>query len=498
MGSLLLLSANSAFSADNDIQLRLNQDIQIQQLQSEQDLKKLQIPNNSQLPNMLINGEVIQVENNIEGVGQALYIAVMQNQWQAVKIYLDRYLKLDGSDQSLALFAQGALNRVQGNTKQAEHEFRQAALLQPQNQIIKLELARLLTELQKNQEAKDLFKQIKQHLSPSTDQTSQNIIKNINSYLEGLDKRDAWQGSIAFGPSYKTNINNSAEYLKKTIWYATDKEGDYLLDKDGNKIPVYETTQGSPEPIDTTAIDYETSLSKRWSLSGNHGISFRGMSYGQIYNQQPDYNELTFNFNAGYNYDNQKNQILVATVFENKYYGHDSLYNAYGLRAEWMRFIGNDKALKLEGEIKDFHYQDYKNQNGIETSVFSTFWKMLPQQWTIFGGLDYVDHNTEEGYMAAYQQEGVRLGLSKNFNAGFNATLFGSYRWRQYDKYTPVLGEKRDDKEQNYNLIVSAPKWQFYGLTPNFSYQYNTNKSNVDWLYSYDKHKFSLKLEYRF
>ncbi|KAA8730825.1 DUF560 domain-containing protein [Acinetobacter qingfengensis] len=486
------------YAADEDTQLRLNQDIQQQQLQREQNIKALRKQDTSELPTILINGEAIKVEQNIEEVGRALYLSVMQNQWQAVKIYLDAYVKLENYDQSLALFAQGALARVQGHPKQAEQDFKQALELQPQNQIIKLELARVLTEQQKNKEAKQVFQQVKDHLAPSTDRTAQNIVKNVESYLNGLKQRDAWQGSIAFGGRYATNLNNSAEYNNTITWYAADTNGDYLLDKDGNKIFVANQNESSPDPINATGLDYEATLSKRWSLSSNHGIAFRGLGYGQVYPNEPDYNELTFNFNAGYSYQDQKNQILFAPVFEHKYFGHDPYYNAWGGRAEWMRFIGQDKAFKLETEIKDFNYSNYTTQNGVEYSAFATFWKILPKQWSLNAGLDYVDHNTEEQYYTAYEQQGLRLGVTKQFNAGFNASLTNSFRWRQYDKYVAVFGTRRHDFEQNYNVTVSAPRWQFYGLIPTLNYRYTHNKSNVYQYYSFDKHNISLKLEHRF
>ena len=123
----------------------------------------------------------------------------------------------------------------------------------------------------------------------------------------------------------------------------------------------------------------------------------------------------------------KRNQVLIAPVFEHKYYAHDPLYSAYGLRGEWMRFISNDKAVKLEAEMKDINYSQYKGQDGLEYSVYSSFWKILPKNWTLFGGLDFVDHNTQEQYFTAYQQQGVRLGLSKNFDSGFNANLFSFF-----------------------------------------------------------------------
>ena len=100
--------------------------------------------------------------------------------------------------------------------------------------------------------------------------------------------------------------------------------------------------------------------------------------------------------------------------------------------------------------------------------------------------------------MAAYQQQGVRLGLSKSWSTGFNTTLLSSYRWRLFDKYAETFLARRHDFEQNHTFVVQMPRFEFYGMTPNLTYRYNHNKSNVDWLYSYDKHNISFKLEHRF
>ena len=118
----------------------------------------------------------------------------------------------------------------------------------------------------------------------------------------------------------------------------------------------------------------------------------------------------------------------------------------------------------------------------------------------MFSGLDYVDHNTEEQYFAAYEQQGVRFGLSKPITEGVNLTVFSSLRWRQYDQYVNGFGfdTRRHDFEQNYTAVLQMPKFTLYGLTPNLTYNYNQNKSNVDWLYSNDKQSLSLKFEYKF
>lgn len=488
---IVLLCGESVYAAD-DTSIRLNQEISQQQYQNDKKLLKSDDPKKDQaLPNLIIQGQEYMVKDEPAEVAYALYLAVMQKQWQVALRYLEKYKNFPNYDQALTEFAEGVMARTQGNLSLAESKLKHSLEIQSNNLMTQLELARVYTEQQKNQQGQQLFQQIQSQLNLLTDPAAQGIRQTVEMYINGLKQRDAWHGSLAFGSRYASNINNASDKHDIITYYAIDPNTKEV-------VPVEQVKRGTPDAISAQGLDYEATLTKRWSLSGQHGIALRGLFYGQVYPDQTDYNELTFNLNAGYSFYNERNQVLVAPVFEHKYYAHDSLYSAYGLRSEWMRFISNDKAVKLEAEMKDMNYSQYKGQNGMEYSVYSTFWKILPKNWTLFGGLDFVDHNTQEQYFTAYQQQGIRLGLAKNFTAGFNTHLFSSFRWRQFDKFTPVLEARRHDFEQNYTLIISAPRWAFYGLTPNLTYQYNQNNSNVEWLYSYDKHNISLKLEHRF
>lgn len=488
----LILLVVSSLYADDDTQLRLNQNLDQNLLQQQHQLQQQgAIRSTDQLPNIVINGQVFEVEKNQDDLAKALYLAVMQKQWGNAVVYLNHYKQYKSYDQALTDFAEGALARAQGQLKLAEQKFQSSLTKQPNNLICELELARVLFEQQKNKEAARLFTVIQNKLFQS-DLTVMplEVKQTVNLFVKALNQRDAWQGSVAIGPSYATNLNSSSKQSK--TWMLYD------VKQDGNTIPVKQITRNSPKADSAMGMDFEASLIKRFSLSGNHGISLRGVAYGQSYKDQASYNESTFNINAGYSFFDLKNQITVAPLFEYKRYANDSLYNARGARAEWMRFIAADKAFKLEAELKDLNYQKYKTLDGKEISTMFTFWKILPKQWTLFSGLDLLDHDTQEKYMAAYQQQGIRFGLSKSWNVGLNTTLFSSYRWRQFDQYVKAFDARRHDFEQNYTFVLQMPRFKFYGMTPNLTYRYNHNKSNVDWLYSYDKHNISFKLEHRF
>lgn len=488
----LSLFSYTHIHADNETQLRLNQNLDQKLLQQQQALKQdLSIQNLNELPQIQINGQKYHVEQSEDDLAKALYLTVMQKNWANVPIYLENYKKFENYDKALTEFAEGAMLRAQAKLKQAEQKFRNSLSIQPNNLICELELARILFEQQKNKDASLLFSQI-QEKSTISDQRviPPEILKTIDIFQKAIEKRDSWQGSMAIGPTYANNLNSSSEQSKTWTLYG--------LDQDKNVVPVQQITRGSPAAESANGVDFDASLIKRFSIKGNHGLSIRGLAFGQSYDDYAQYNESTINIAAGYSYFDQKNQITLSPLFEHKNYGNNSLYNAWGVRAEWMRFISNDKAFKLEAEAKDLDYQRFKNLDGLETSALFTFWKILPKRWTLFSGVDVLDHNTKEKFLASYQQQGVRLGLSKVWNTGFNTTLFSSYRWRQFDEHVATFGTRRHDFEENYTFVLQMPRFKFYGMTPSLTYRYNHNKSNVDWLYSYDKQNLSLKLEHRF
>ena len=486
--TIMLIPSILYAAEDSDTRLRLEQNLLAQQQEQQQNFRQQQEQDG--LSRLTLNGQIIVVENNVHDVGQALYLAVMQKHWSAVQYYLEMYRGLAAHDQSLLQFAQGALARAEGKLQQAEIHFVSALELEPNNVMIQLEMARLLTELKKNQAAIVLFKQIQQQLNPLEQSVAQNILASIDMYLNALTQRDSWQGNISVGTRYATNINSTSE--KSTTWTR------YLENVEGQKIPVEQITRSTPQKINAQALDYEAAVNKRWSLQGQHGLAMKAFSYGRSYAQQQRFNEMTLALNAGYSFQNPKHQVFIAPVFEHRRYHNDSLSNAWGARAEWLNLRSNQQAIKVEAEVKQIEQQLFKSQSGLEFSAYATYWKILNPKWMFFAGLDLLDHNTEERYFSAYLQQGLRLGVTQQWGTGFQATVFGSLRWRQYDQFNAVLSQKRADFEQNYQIVLRAEQWQFYGLTPNLSYQYNRNQSNVDWLYSYDKHQLSLKLDYRF
>ncbi len=309
--------------------------------------------------------------------------------------------------------------------------------------------------------------------------------KTVDSFIQALDHREDWQGSLAIGPTWGYNLNQSPE-SEVTYRYVTPDETIYVK-------------RSLPKAVSAHGADYEATLNKRVAISGHHGVFMRSLLYGQAYEKQSKYNEGTLINNAGYSYHDAKNQYALGPSFEFNTIGDNAMYSAWGLRGEWIHTLSATRMFKLEGEYKDMAYKHQINSNldGGISSVYATLWQALPQRWTLFGGVDLTERNTQDR-TAAYLQKGVRLGVAKDFEVGVSAVLFASYRKRQYDAYSAIVDDRRNEKEQGYTFILRAPRLAVLDAVPSLTVKYNKVVSNVDWLYSYDKNSISLKLEKQF
>src|SRR3546814_14142580 len=73
-----------------------------------------------------------------------------------------------------------------------------------------LELARALFENHKDREAHRAFQAAHTLLAEQGDQAV-NVRQTVDAFLHALEQRRGWQGRIAVGPTYSTNLNQSSD-----------------------------------------------------------------------------------------------------------------------------------------------------------------------------------------------------------------------------------------------------------------------------------------------
>ncbi|MGY0216664.1 surface lipoprotein assembly modifier [Endozoicomonadaceae bacterium StTr2] len=432
---------------------------------------------------LVIDGRVVHIENNVNDLGRALYLAVQSRQWPVVETLLQQYRLLPGHDVLLVHYASGGLARSRGQLEQAEQTYRKLLELQPDFILAQLELARVLFENHSNPEAIALFAKIKNNL-PRNSLQANKVSKTIKAYLDALDFRDSWQGSFALGPIYSDNINQSSE-------------SETCLRRLPNGVCFIE--RKTPEAISASGMEYEATLSKRKSLTKQHGIQLRSLVFGKNYQHQSRFNEATLLTRLGYSYQNAKDRIFLAPLFEYKALGNMSLLHSWGLGAEWMHNLSNRTAVKLEADYREQRYRSDRHsfQNGGMLTTHASIFHQYAPNTMLFGGTSYTYKKNKEA-VHAYKLHGLRFGVSKPLISDLNATFVTSFRVRKFQALNAPLGKQRRDMEQNYSLILAAPRLQFWTLTPNLTLKHSKVKSNIDWLYSYKSNEISLKFEKRF
>ncbi|MBD2813242.1 DUF560 domain-containing protein [Xenorhabdus sp. Flor] len=465
------------YADDEDTSRKIWQEAQHNQQEKETNLitpDPVFIENNSSL--IVINGQPFQVENNINDIGQALFLAVNHQQWSDVRRFLAAYLKLPDYDVMLVNFAQGGLARLDGNLDLAAYHYQQILNQQPDFPRVKLELARAYFEDHKNREAEELFTELYE-----AKKLPEVVLKNINSYLEAISLRNSWRGSFSAGYAYNDNVNMSS-----------NQRGTCLYNISADKC----LKRQVPKAIKAWGMSYDATLSRRYQLIGHHGIFGRGLIYGENYRDYHDENENTFQLIGGYSYKNRKHDISFGPVFEYKQHAGDTFYRATGLKTEWRWGITSQTTLNVELEHKQLrHQQHYRRKDGELTSSYLTLSHAINKEFILFGGGDWVYRDNDLYPVDRYQQWGARAGIAGQIYPGINGSLFATLRDRRFGAYSPMLRARRQDAEQIYTAVIKVPAAEILGMTPSVTFRHRRNHSNVDWLYSFNKNEVLIRLE---
>ncbi|AOM42914.1 surface lipoprotein assembly modifier [Xenorhabdus hominickii] len=475
--ALMALCLSLTVYADEDTSHKIWQETQHNQRENEANLitpDPVFAESNASL--IVIDGQTFQVENNLNDIAQALYLAINHQQWPDVRRFLTAYQKLSGHDVMLVNFAQGGLARFEGNLGLSAYHYQQILNQQPDFTRIKLDLARVYFEDHKNREAEQLFVGLsEQHELPAI------VVKNINSYLKAIALRNGWRGSFSAGYTYNDNVN-----------MASDQEAPYQYDPKTQTI----LKQLIPKPIKAWGVSYDATLSRRYQLAGHHGIFGRGLIYGENYRAHHNENENTFMITAGYNYKSSNHDFSFGPLFEYKQHAGDTFYRAIGAKTEWRWAFTGQTALNIELEHKQLHHQQrYRRKDGELSSTYLTLSHAISKNFILSGGGDWVYRNNDQHPMDRYQQWGIRTGISGQIYPGINGSLFATLKKRHFGAYHPMLHAIRQDNEQIYSAVIKVPAAEIWGMTPSFTFRHRRNHSNVDWLYSYNKNEVLIRLE---
>lgn len=429
---------------------------------------------------LTINNQEFEVSNNIEEIMTALFLAINHKQTNDIQHLLIRYKQFPQAEQGMILFAEANIAFNQGNTKKAIQLYEQLVQQEPDFTRGKLDLAKLYFLNWQNNQSKILFNQIALPQQP-------NVMARVNQYLSQLDYRQSWQGSFSFGTIYNSNLNQSGNETSKEI-----VENPYL--------GILEFTRTRPTIQKSTGFSYEAVLNKYTEILNNQGIIFKGLAYGEFYPKKSEFTEHNISLGLGYRFKDQKNQLDLYPLIEKTRAYHHWYSERKGFNISYSTILNPNLYFSLQTEYKWEKYQDHNlsYQDGKILSFFSTLVYSLPNDWILFGGLDYAKKFSTESKIDQYARKGLRIGINKSFESGIDITAQGIFRKIDYQDYNALLGKTRKDNEQKYLFTFAIPKFKFYDIVPSINFIHTNHQSNVEMLYRYKQNEVVLKFEKTF
>lgn len=441
-------------------------------------------------PGFLVHqGKVLEVHTQPDQLEPAIQIAIDTGQWDRLEEFISRYRLMRDHRPALIAMAEGLLARHRGDYPLALQHMQSAHEAALQDGRIYLELARLQFEDNQDRAARDGFSQ-----AMARKDMPQQARAMSQQYLQALDMRSRWHGSLAFGVGYNSNINQAAG-------------GSQLFCLDFFPICY---NRKLDDPISSNLINYELSMQRRFNVKGNHNLLMRPVAYGSLYrrkNEAPNtpihnYSNNTAILYLGYNYLDARNNISVMPYIEHYTRDSHSHFLAKGMQLEWRRAIGSKWQIGSVLDAKRHHHTDWGQRTSGDFTQYQ--WGLsanyMPRANTsIYGGVDLYRKKYAVS-QASSKDVSFRAGVYHAFpgKAGLYVNAMGVFRITRSDAHDGFLGERRLDRQQVYILTAGMEGLKIAGMTPELRLRRNINRSNIDWAYDFQQTEISLMLRRNF
>lgn len=432
-----------------------------------------------------LGGQTYYIGDSTKEQELAIYYAINAQLWEQLPLLLARYSAQSDHQAEVVLLAEGLLARSKGQFNRAIFKLEEAHNIAPENPRVQLELARIYAEDYQDKKALVHFKAVGQH--PLLPVETQPI---INGYIDGIDQRHRWHGSISVGYGYSDNINqgNGSEIC------GFEFLGQCLI------------TQSLPKAVGSAFRSYQISLQKRIPIAGNHSLLVRPILYGNHYNKRDHQTDLYNNYSentailyAGYSYKDAKTEFNLLPFFEYYHRGGKSHYTTPGIELSVERRLSEGWSFNAHTGVKRHRYASSAKEyftNYTQSFLGVGLSYQFSPTASIYAGVDY----TRRKYpwaTSSSQEIGGRIGAFKYFNSGFYVNVMGVYKDNEYDEKTFLADKPRRDKQSMFIAAIGAPRWNYKKIYPEIRFKQVRSKSNIVF-YDYKQKEISLNLKYNF
>lgn len=392
---------------------------------------------------------------------RALSSSVLLRNTDGVRTLLPIYQQQpDGEkDEILLTLSEAMIARDDGKAGKAAKLYKKALSLQPNMELVRLNLAQSLYEDHQNREADEIFQQI---------QAEPNLPDNVrdltNSYRKILKKRKKFNFYANAHYTRDNNINNAPK--TRVI---TTRNGAWHL----------------PEPESAQGFSYRAGMSKDTPLFKNYSFRTNAELWGKFYWDNHKYDDLSGRVSAGVAFQNARTEAAVLPYYERRWYGGEKYSTEKGLRTEFSHWFTPKNQAIVAGEVGRDVYDNRRFLNGRTANVSATLLHVSSNRQYFTVGAD-LSRKSAEDASDAYRRKGIRATWSRTWGkGGLTTVLSANYGQRDYDA-RDFFNIVRKDKEYTATASIWHKKVQLWGITPRIVGVYQRHDSN-HFMYDYRK-----------
>ncbi len=377
------------------------------------------------------------------------------------------------------LFWLGGCAHQLGKRKLAEDSFRRALAINPKLHRVRLELALLLFEQGRLDEAKREFQQVLAASPPEA------VRRKIEKLLGAIAQRQQkatwslrlwtgylWDDNISFGPALKT--------------YSVPG---------GSLTPTNETAGQSDQGV--VANLYANLL---YDLGDWHGLMWNTelSGYNKTYLRHSEFNYQVMDINSGPWWWGKNWVVKLPVGYTWNSYGNDRLSQLWHVDPNFLvRFTRHLGLAGTYSYSREWYFaQERRNLDNDNHRIALTPKLYLAGDDHIISlSLGYEDHRADDG---RYAYKGPYLAISYYASLKWGTELFLRYQYNRRDYRDPELfyDVSRRDRRHSITAMISQSFWEYCYVS--FTVDYTKMESNVELYDNVDRTTYTLGLGVRF
>lgn len=190
--------------------------------------------------------------------------------------------------------------------------------------------------------------------------------------------------------------------------------------------------------------------------------------------------EMTFAVSPEVQFQFDSGRFAFGPVLEYQLLGYDPYAVRYGLGATAALPFPENGRTVLQSQLVRQDFSDFDYRNGYRFRISAnTDYKLTPS--VRLNSIIGFERETTERPHLNYNAYTLGFGITKKWTelGGLNTGAEISHRWQNHEGFYPLLSEPRRDGKLTVALEFSHDKFEIFGVSPSFVYEYVHNASNA-------------------